>query len=149
MRGTMPPFGSHVQTQRGRSLFFTRLHSGFLICHRESDQVCARVRAGAELCVCVCAFPHSVTMLSSTELSDTETHLCCSLSSEEARGGASFRLTSSPPLSELLSGLSPAGGPAASPPRHLAATPPLQARQIATNHWQRGDRPAALAADSH
>lgn len=97
------------------------------------------------LCVCVCGC-RPTACNSSTELPGTETHLGCGFSSEEARGGASFRpaprmahiFTS---LSELLSGLSLAGG--------LAASPFLQATQIATNRRHQRDYPMALAADSH
>lgn len=99
---------------------------------------CVRVR--------VCAEQQRVTVLSSTELPGTETHLGCSFSSQEARGGGSSRLTPRiayifTPLSELFSGLSLAGG--------LAASPFLQATQIATNHWHQRDYPTALTADSH
>ncbi len=93
------------------------------------------------VCVCVCVEQQRVTVSCSTGLPGTETHLGWSFSSEEARGGGSSRLTPCmahifTPLSELLSGLSLAGG--------LAASPFLQARQIATNHWHQRNYPMAL-----
>lgn len=83
-------------------------------------------------CVHVCAEQERVTVFDSAELPGRETHLGCSVGSEEARGSASSRLPPRKahiftPLSELLSGLRPAGA--------LAMLPFLRARQIATNHW--------------